>query len=190
MECQGPHIKNVKISITLKKTGKIFDAIRDFSLESTVSKKTASFFVFRDIFIYTIFYTGHINCTGIKSLSDINKATRFILTQLKLSSNAVENIRTDSILAADRISRYICISDFAKFLRDREYNVQYNPQRFPGLCIRNIPGCVLTFISGKVIFSGIKSENNLTRISELIRKLYNDYCNMSASFTSSNNRPT
>ena len=134
------------------------------------------------------FYTGHINCTGIKSLSDINKATRFILTQLKLSSNAVENIRTDSILAADRISRYICISDFAKFLRDREYNVQYNPQRFPGLCIRNIPGCVLTFISGKVIFSGIKSENNLTRISELIRKLYNDYCNMSASFTSSNNR--
>ena len=141
-------------------------------------KKTASFFIVRDKFIYTIFYTGHINCTGIKRLSDINESVSRLMSQLNLTLDQVKTVKIDSILAASRISNYVNLTSFAHFLRQRNYSVQYNPQRFPGLCIRKFPGCVLTFISGKVIFSGPNSEEILHRVATNFFKLYDDYCNM------------
>ena len=173
------HIKNVKISIYLHLRPDIIDKIRDFSITEQKLKKTASFVIFRDInFIYTIFFSGHINCTRIKHPRLIPNATERILSKLRLLESDLKNVVTDSILAVAKISNYICMVSFAKYLKQNNFNVQFNPQRFPGICVRKPGGCILTFVSGKVVFTGFKSEEKICSAKNSLIQTYNAYTHL------------
>ena len=156
MRSESVTIKNIKISIVLQTSERVKKAILNLANSGEIGKKTSSFFIFRSTYIYTIFFIGHINCTGIKTLSNIPTALDLILSHLQLGSECVTRQNIDSILAVGRISNYICMPSFANFLKKKKYNVQYNPQRFPGICIKKLPGCALTFLSGKVVYTGLK----------------------------------
>lgn len=153
-------------------------AIREFVQDQNIEKRNPSFFIYRSDFVYTIFFSGHINCTKIKSYNDINTAVKNILDKFGLNYNNILKLQIDNILAVGRISYFICLQSFGHFLQSKGIQVQYNPQRFPGLCIKKSPSSSLTFLSGKVILTGIKSETELKHSWNFFKQLYYEYCRM------------
>ena len=74
-------VKNIKCSFILNKTPETITAITKLRhKKGLVTKKENSFFVIRNEFVYTIFLNGHINCTKISSVHDIEKAVHPVFT--------------------------------------------------------------------------------------------------------------
>ena len=172
-------VQNVKCSFILKNCEQ---SIKNLSLTDLVAKKENSFYVLKSKFVYTIFYSGHVNCTKIPEPSKVSEAFFHLFHLLKLEcpfSKVLKAVKIDNLVASGRISKYISPANFAIFLQEKGEKVHYNPQRFPGACLKLEKGCMLFFRSGKLVFAGLKTIQDLHHQICKISRYYNEYSGLS-----------
>ena len=170
-------VKNVKVSISFANTLSLRRSVENLRIKTGTGYKNGTFFVFRDHFVFTIFNNGHVNCTKIPSVKDIDRAVNHI--ELILNEKS-EKVTIDNIVASGQISRFIAPKEFALFLQEKGEKVHFNPQRFPGACLKLSTGCMLFFQSGKLVFAGLKNLLFLDREVEKITQYYNEYIGLSS----------
>ncbi len=120
---------------------------------------------------YTTFYkSGKFLITGITSPVEINPLANRIIGILKDHDVIVE-------IAAIKIHNYVVIDSigheiqFDKLITAlRNDNIEYEPEQFPGMIIREGEYTFLVFSSGKIILTGIKDIDDIEPILEKFKQ--------------------
>jgi len=184
-------INNIKASIKVKGPN-----VRRFIFElgernARVSKKEVNFFVLRDKFVYVIFYSGHINCTKLKTIWDFIEAKLYIAKLFNAGSEfyTVETSSIDNISASGdvlkkfehrkwlldrkkkREVRFYSLHQLSKLLRKASYKSRYNPQRFPGLTTKINRISFTLFNTGKFIAVGANNVKKLSAAISILEKI-------------------
>ncbi|NJF26042.1 TATA-box-binding protein [Thermococcus sp. Bubb.Bath] len=124
---------------------------------------------------FLIFNSGKLVCTGAKSVETVKQATAELKQTLEgmgMKFKGEPEITVQNVVAAGDIGLgRVELEEVALTLP----NVEYEPEIFPGVVyrVRNSRMTVLIFNSGKVVVSGAKDENDITRaVEELKKDLY------------------
>lgn len=160
-------VNNIKVSYKLNAS---FLKLRLLTLSSEVevSKKSNNFFVLRkNGFVYIIFYNGHVNCTKLVTLDEIESSKSVLIQYLKECS--VSETKIDNITASGSVfnsnntekKRKLNLFKLCAYLKEKNVKHRYNPHRFPGLNFRLYNVTFLIFNSGKFIVIGGKSITGL-----------------------------
>lgn len=150
-------VKNIKISLNL--AGACLDW-SDRIKKLCVKPPNNSFFVLRDIFVYTIFFKGHVNVTKIPSESVIDSAVNKICCELMGLQRPLA-YKIDNITVSGQLTgcTFINLNDIGHSVQVCPKNilkVNLNLEKFPGLFLRHILGTILLFDSRKFVFVGVK----------------------------------
>lgn len=167
-------VNNIKASCKVKNSD-VGAKLKEFSINSSlVTLKKSNFFVLRDKFVYIIFYTGHINITGIKAFHEINQSKGEIKAHLNLD---IGEPRIDNITLSGSVKGKVNLFSFSSILQQNRLDFGFNPHKFPGLNFRptSCPGTVVLFSSGKFILVGIKCQANITRVIDEFGRLFQTY---------------
>ena len=174
-------IKNIKIS--LKVHAQLLNNVENKCSEKKLSfTRKNNFLIVKDQFIYTIFLsskneTNHVNITKIPQISEIDQSINFLSEKLCLSV-CEETFRIDNITASLNLNYKISLiklidkhSEFDKYWNG-EFVFSYCNEKFPGLFIklkleRKI-GTIIIFSTGKVVFVGCKSVDDIKCLESLI----------------------
>jgi transcription initiation factor TFIID TATA-box-binding protein len=170
-------IENVVASIDLhgpidiERVAKELDPIRyDPSIFPGAAYKMESLGV-----TFLIFNSGKLVCTGAKNLKTIQTATEELkqtLERMGMKFKGEPEITVQNVVAAGDIGLgQMELDEVALTLP----NVEYEPEISPGVVyrVKNSRMTMLIFNSGKVVVSGAKDENDITRaVEELKRDLY------------------
>lgn len=122
-------------------------------------------------FVYIIFYSGHVNCTGISNLKSIPLAVNLFKEtySIPISSFKVKAIAATSELESLISHRHI-YSLLQKSTSDIRISIVSN--KFVGLMFRfKIGGSVQIFYSGKVNFLGARDLHHLKFMSDVVSTL-------------------
>lgn len=162
-------VNNIKISFKIENFPEYF--LRSFARNSShVSKVDGNFFVLRDKFVFVIFFTGHVNCTKLRTLSEIDEARNLLdghfLGAFGFSPPEVDNISASGFIGFDSLN----LRKFAKFLESEELPYKFNPERFPGLNFRLKGITFVIFSSGKFLAVGSRSLTTLSILVGLFSK--------------------
>ena len=108
-----------------------------------------------------IFRSGKVNCTGAKSKEEAEIAIKKIIKELKEAGmDVIENpdIKIQNMVATADLGIEPNLDDIALMVEGTEYE----PEQFPGLVYRldDPKVVVLIFGSGKVVITGLKSEED------------------------------
>ncbi len=121
-----------------------------------------------------IFSSGKIICTGLKDYNKIEEVSQEIVNNINeaLNMNIKREdckISVNNIVATVNLNKQIDLSSLV-FLFD---NVEYEPEDFPGLILRDSSGITfLIFSTGKVVCTGAKSLDELVdKINDLVKKI-------------------
>ncbi len=111
-----------------------------------------------------IFSQGKIVCTGTKSLEDLDKAMKKIVSRIRKAGFKMPTkykTKVENIVASTKVDGDISLEDIATTLE----NSEYEPEQFPGLVYRISEPRVafLLFGSGRVICAGAQSEEDIHR---------------------------
>ena len=141
----------------------------------SVTKRKSNFFVLRDKFVYIIFYTGHVNITGVRSRDTVNEARVYLSVLIKNLDLTLSQSVIDNICLSGSLSRGLNLVSFSDQLQQDCVSFCYNPRKFPGLSFpstNNNSGTTIVFTSGKFIIVGLKHEDAIldaeSRLIELI----------------------
>ena len=163
-------VNNIKISYKIYLTN-LETALRNFARESSlVTKVENNFFVLKSVFVYTVFFTGHVNCTKIHRKEEISTAVnhlRNILFDFELCSGLkVDNISASGAL--NIVNNSLSLLDLADFLKQNSIHFRYNPEQFPGLSLKfsSKGATFLLFQSGKFVVVGTKGTLKIGRPSQ------------------------
>lgn len=162
-------VNNIKISFKIQNSPEFF--LRSFARSSSsVSKVDGNFFVLRDKYVYVIFFSGHVNCTKLRTLSEIDEARAVLdghlLGAFDFSPPEVDNISASGVAGIGSLN----LRKFAGFLRDEKLPFRFNPERFPGLNFRLNDVTFVLFSSGKFLAVGSKSLATLSILVGLFSK--------------------
>lgn len=153
-------VNNIKVSfkVSAENIQQLLKALAKHS--DNVSKRDINFFVLRKKFVYIIFFTGHINCTKIRSLDEASKCKlEFIeLFQEKVrASITLHEIKVDNISSSGCFEEgKVSLTRLAIFLQNSNIISRFNPETFPGLSLRICSVTFTIFSSGKFIAVGAK----------------------------------
>lgn len=143
-----------------------------------VSKRTPSFVVLRlPPFVYTCFYSGFINITGVRDFDQVEVAIATILDRLRLDPEAVwGEPQVDSIsscwpktqpLPAHKLNRVYSIAS-----KDSEIvALKLNREQFPALFLKTQFGTLLWFNSPAVVSVGSKKKEDLQALKEIVDRI-------------------
>lgn len=167
-------VNNIKISFKIESSSEYF--LRSFAREShLVSKTDGNFFVLRDRFVFVIFFTGHVNCTKLRTFLDIEEARslldRHLLGAFEFSRSVVDNISASGSTGANPLN----LRKFASYLGEQNLPCKYNPERFPGLNFRLSDTTFVLFRSGKFLAVGSRSLSSLAILVGLFSKYLDKY---------------
>ena len=166
---------NYKLSVTadIDKQG-----LLQLSKHLSTTKRYPSFFVYRlNIYVFCIYYTGHINITGVACREEIRRALG-ACSRLR-GVLRVKKVHIDNITCCGALGRQL--TDFFKIvqtearLKTRFPVVKFCQETFPGAQFK-LPGLgtVMLFRSGKYNVVGCKSLRSAhhlaTQITELVLK--------------------
>jgi TATA-box binding protein (TBP) (component of TFIID and TFIIIB) len=172
------NITNIKVSVNTEHQSldTVEKRIKDLLL---TYKRYSNFIVLRDHFVYTIFRSGksclnHVNITKIKHFNQIENAISN-LQNLGLNINE-KLVNIDNITGSIDLKKEIHIETIIKSLhantKFKDVKVSYNNEKFPGLFLKlNKVGTIIIFHSGKVVFVGCKTLENLECLASLSRVL-------------------
>jgi len=107
-----------------------------------------------------LFTSGKINCTGAKSIQEVETAIEIIAEKLRKTGVEVyknPEIVIQNIVATSDLGGELNLSEVA--LAVGLENVEYEPEQFPGLVyrIRDPRVVMLLFSSGKIVVAGAKN---------------------------------
>lgn len=151
-----------------------------------ISKTKQSFFVLRHgPVVYSIFYTGHVNCTGIR---DLNKLSHYVSDLERMiglgaaTDPVIDNITSCQALESNEsrfnLLHFCCRVAVLRTDYDpdcRITKVRFNRETFPGGILNTNRGTCLLFASRKCVFVGTKSLHETRLLQEFVRKVYADY---------------
>lgn len=173
-------ISNLKVSV---KVSTCPNKLIEFkNNKANVCKDSGSFFVYRKLqFVFCIYYSGHINVTGIQTVQQIGACINIIATLPGIKQ--FNKITIDNITSTAKLhsSIYKWNRSFTTYLQDvANHNIfskiQYSPQTFPGAFLKTkSEGTIVFFASGKFNVVGCKSAHSLitliARFTSLIRQI-------------------
>jgi transcription initiation factor TFIID TATA-box-binding protein len=106
---------------------------------------------------YTTFYkSGKFLVTGVTSPDDIRPIADRIISILKKNAINVEiiDIRIHNFVVVDTIGHNV---QFDKIIASfQNSNIEYEPEQFPGMIIKEGGHSFLLFSSGKIVLTGVK----------------------------------
>ena len=178
--------KNIKIHAKITNKENYIAFITSDS--SFITKRTASFVVVRlplTHCVYSCYYSGHINVTGISSFEHIKIELNRFCTTARLQQHDIRQITIDNITAVihptniSRVSLYDLITHITNSKYDEVKSLKYNNQVFPGLFIKTSSGTIIWFNSNAISCVGSKSIEQLTELRDLILRISTEYANVS-----------
>ena len=115
------------------------------------------------------FGNGKLNCTGAKSKEEAEFAIRKVMGYLKEAGFELygnPKIEIQNIVVTADLEVELNLDELATL-----ENSEYEPEQFPGLVykINNPKVTVLFFGSGKIVITGLKNENDVNRVLEIIK---------------------
>lgn len=172
------NVTNIKVSVNLEKQS--LDSVEKKIKDSRLAyKKYNNFIVLRDNFVYTIFRSGknnfnHVNITKIKHFFEVEEAID-ILQNLDLNINR-KSLKIDNITGSIDLKKEVRIEDVIELISSNanfsNIKISYNNEKFPGLFLKlKSVGTIIIFYSGKVVFVGCKTAENLECLASLSRVL-------------------
>ncbi|HEC82000.1 MAG TPA: TATA-box-binding protein [Thermoplasmatales archaeon] len=113
-----------------------------------------------------LFRSGKANCTGAKTLEDVEKTVKIIAQKLKdMGIDVYENpeIVIQNIVAISDLGTELNLNDVAMGLGLE--NVEYEPEQFPGLVyrLREPRVAMLLFGSGKIVCTGARKIEDVSK---------------------------
>lgn len=163
-------VRNIKVSFKTKALSK---SVREFSKTSIkfIDIKPSFFVKRHNKFVFCVYYTGHINVTGLSRLDQIKHCAKLI-KQIpgiqKISYCKVDNITCTGSVTFKSKSVFLKLIKFAfdssSNLFDR---IKYCQETFSGALFANANGTLVLFMSGK--FNIVGCDTYLKAIT-----LYND----------------
>jgi len=111
---------------------------------------------------YTTFYkSGKFLVTGVTSPSEIRPIADRIVSILKTNAIKVKitEIRIHNFVVVDTIGHSVQFDKIIASLPD--VNIEYEPEQFPGMIIKENGHSFLLFSSGKVILTGIRDMESI-----------------------------
>jgi len=120
-----------------------------------------------------IFSSGKIVCTGTRTLADLKKAVKNIVSAVRKTGVKVpRNIKfqVENIVASTKINARLNLDKIAFQFE----NSEYEPEQFPGLVLRmkNPNVAFLLFSSGKIVCTGARKRKDVNiAIEKLIKEL-------------------
>lgn len=175
MEQLKNNISNIKCSFLFK-----IQAPYLKSNKLTITKFGTSYFIVRyKCLVFSVYYSGHVNVTGLKSISECKKAYHYLKTILVIQSLThfqVDNITFTSSISVRIITRYSSFTNFLCALEKHEqvHSIQYSAQRFPGAFIKlKTPtrGTIILFASGKYNIVGCNDLLSLSTVNSIINRI-------------------
>ena len=165
------NISNIKVSVKLFVHPSYLNLFKN---NNKISKENGSFFIYRNkSLVYSIYYKGHVNITGIKTKCDIANALTFLSDIPGVKK--LYNFKVDNITCSAKLhqSIYSWNQSFTSYLNQLNHLnifniIQYSPQIFPGAFLKSSnTGTIIFFASGKFNVVGCK---NIPSILTLIHK--------------------
>lgn len=150
-------ITNVKISV---KTSSF--SLNNENLNNIVNiKKYDNFSVFKIKYTYVAFKTNkhgenHINITNIPAIDLIQDAINILCDIIPI---CVQSYKIDNIIATYSMPKTINLH----LLCEQKVfkNIKYNNEKFPGLFIKEKCGTIIVFHSGKIVYVGCKTQEDI-----------------------------
>lgn len=169
-------VTNIKFHVRIKpkKTKKYNKSVK---LCTHKTKSCKSFFILRlKTYVFTCFYSGFINITGVRDFSCIRKSLRVLRKHLKLKRRYFTSPVIDSIS-----SRYGILSNLERIrsenivksaLSQKDIqSVKFNRERFPAVFIRTAFGTILWFTTPSIIGVGTKTEEDLNKLKDIVHNI-------------------
>lgn len=109
-----------------------------------------------------IFSSGKIVCTGARSMENVRKVIKNIVSVIKdanLGNPKSYDIQIENIVASAKLKTRLSLDKIAFKLEDAEYE----PEQFPGLVLRmkNPKVAFLLFSSGKIVCTGARKTEDV-----------------------------
>ena len=111
---------------------------------------------------YTTFYkSGKFLITGVTSLEVIRPIADRIISILKRNSIDVKisDVRVHNFVVVDSIGHTVQFDKIIASLQD--WNIEYEPEQFPGMIIKESGHSFLLFSSGKIVLTGVKNVESI-----------------------------
>mgnify|MGYP003519299646 CR=1 FL=1 len=188
MELQPPIIYNVKISfeVNLNDIDKIFKICNDINNNMKISY-FKNFITITNRFIFFIHekldqtkkngksYSKCINITKIKNIENMKIAISHFCEMFDISEGSITNIKINNMTASGCLGKRIKLNYFYSnniLLKSNKFiTIKYNISIFPGMFCKTKYGTILLFQSGKYSIVGVKSEEDMLKIYNIIISL-------------------
>lgn len=177
---ESPQINNIKLSFSLG-SSKQLEIIKQLKSHENTTKVCSNFFVLRDVFVYIIFHSGHVNITKIKKNKYIKLSIKYFLKKYKIPYIVFPPYRIDNysshgkfnitFLKLSKVLKYNGHDDDTFVESNSIKSVHLNLNRFPSLFIKTIFGSILLFGNGKYIFVGSKSGLDIYYQYQILRQI-------------------
>lgn len=164
------HISNIKFSFNIEKHCSWEEELYKKCLINNFPKplKKSNIIVIKCKYTFCIFEKKnnliHFNITGVKNFEQIDDFK--IYFKDNFFSSEILNFKIDNITANFDLNRKINLLNLYKISE----KVKYNPERFPGLFIKDFGKTCIIFKNGKVIILGCKCEKDLCIIWQKVLK--------------------
>ena len=175
-------INNVKVSFSIKPFPlSHYKYVQRNLPKAAIRKEHGNFTVIRyDNLVISVFSSGFINLTGIKSLNNVRKAwkktCRHVLHSPSRYSTpfSIDNISASGTWPPIRNNFFRPLSpDFITTTSNNIKSVKYNNQRFPGMFLKtSIGGVIIVYKSGNFVIVGSRSTTSITHTKEIIKNVY------------------
>jgi transcription initiation factor TFIID TATA-box-binding protein len=156
-------IVNIVATVILKKPLNL-TAVHEHLPDSKFAKSGAPWLQYRvqPENYYTAFYkSGKFLITGVKSLDEIEPIAYRILKILKKYhiSAEIKTVRIHNFVVVDALGYNVQLDKLLVSLHHE--NIEYEPEQFPGLIIKEGSHSILLFSSGKIILTGLKESDSI-----------------------------
>ena len=142
-----------------------------------ISKRTHSFVIIRLFpYVYTCFYKGFVNITGITGYDVIEDAIHKLSIFLDIDKSGYESAIIDCMSAhwpSKTLSSRHNLNKVIELSKadSRITGIKYNRQRFPALFLKTKSGTVLWFSTPAISAVGLKKKQDLSIIEDIISKI-------------------
>ena len=107
-----------------------------------------------------LYKTGKIICVGGK---DINILEHVCIKVAKIvnGSSRIYNFEVKNLVSCLSTGTFLDLDTSAESIKTKKFRVSYDPELFSALLIHTDNCLVILFHTGKVIFTGVKTENHI-----------------------------
>jgi transcription initiation factor TFIID TATA-box-binding protein len=122
----------------------------------------------------TIYSTGKYIVPGVKSIDDISSNHEEIMNLLGgvVDDKLIQRAEIRNIVACSNIGHDLDLPLlFTELMNSTDYEITYEPEVFPGMCIRTDIGSSNVYRNGKYLLLGALSIKQLEQLDSKIRSL-------------------